>query len=283
MRKYEVVVVLSPMLNQDQAAETWDRVKDFITNRNGQIDHEEKWGARRLAFPIRKTGHNFLEGTYYFSRFSAERPFNQEFEAFLKVHDQVLRSLIATALPPRPASPVAAKVPEAAVGVTEVAPEAVAVPAEGPPEPATADAPTEPATAEAPAPKRVSRRKIGETRAEAGPIAEPVAEAAGDEAPTPPRKRATSRRKTEETTADAGLVAEPAVEAGDDDAPVPPRKRASSRAKAEETTAEAGPVVEPAAEAGGDEAPTPPRKRATSRRKAQEEAEPQREASEDNV
>ena len=31
MRHYELLVVLSPMLNPDQVTETWDKVKGFIT------------------------------------------------------------------------------------------------------------------------------------------------------------------------------------------------------------------------------------------------------------
>ncbi len=70
MRHYELVVILSPMLNQDQAADTWGRIKGFISNRDAEIFHEETWGTRRLAYSIRKGPHHFLEGTYHLTRFS---------------------------------------------------------------------------------------------------------------------------------------------------------------------------------------------------------------------
>ncbi len=131
MRNYEVVVVLSPMLNQEQAAEAWGRIKNFISNRNGDITHEEKWGTRRLAYPIRKGSHQFLEGSYHLTRFSTESPFNRELETFLRLDEEVLRSLVVVAEPPGPAQqPAPAEAP--AVGaMTEVvgaaAEEAVAV------------------------------------------------------------------------------------------------------------------------------------------------------------
>ena len=87
------------MLNQDQLVETWDRIKGFITTRDAEISHEEQWGTRRLAYPIRKGQHRFLEGSYHLTRFATERAFNIELENFLKVDDEVLRSLVTTTLP----------------------------------------------------------------------------------------------------------------------------------------------------------------------------------------
>ena len=114
MRHYELVVVLSPMLNQDQASDTWGRIKDFISNRDGDITHEEKWGTRRLAYPIRKGSYQFLEGSYHLTRFSAEKPFNQELQTFLRLDEQVLRSLVVVAQAPgSEPEPVVAEAPPA--------------------------------------------------------------------------------------------------------------------------------------------------------------------------
>ena len=104
MRHYELIVILSPMLNQDQAVDTWGRIKGFINNRDGEIFHEETWGTRRLAYSIRKGSHHFLEGTYHLTRFSTETPFNQELETFLRQDEQVLRSMVVVGDPPKPVS-----------------------------------------------------------------------------------------------------------------------------------------------------------------------------------
>jgi small subunit ribosomal protein S6 len=108
LRHYELVTILSPILNQEQASEAWGRIKEFITSRNGEIVREQTWGTRRLAYPIRKGSFNFLEGSYYLTRFSAERPFNQELETFLRLDERVLRSLVVATEPPAPAPPPAA-------------------------------------------------------------------------------------------------------------------------------------------------------------------------------
>ena len=99
MRHYELVVVLSPMLNQEQVTETWDKIKGFITTREAEISHEEQWGTRRLAYPIRKGQHRFLEGSYHLTRFATERAFNKDLENFLKVDEEILRSLVTVTLP----------------------------------------------------------------------------------------------------------------------------------------------------------------------------------------
>ena len=110
MRHYELVVILSPMLNQEQASDTWGKIKGFISNRDAAIFHEETWGTRRLAYSIRKGAHHFLEGTYHLTRFSTETPFNKELETFLRLDEQVLRSMVVVGDPPKPVSETAAVV-----------------------------------------------------------------------------------------------------------------------------------------------------------------------------
>ena len=100
MRHYELVVVLSPMLNQEQSLATWGRIKDFLGNQGGDITHEETWGTRRLAYAIKKGQHHFLEGSYYLTRFATDTPFNQELLTFLRLDEQVLRSLVTVTDPP---------------------------------------------------------------------------------------------------------------------------------------------------------------------------------------
>lgn len=212
MHHYELVVVLSPMLNQEQAAETWGRIKEFITNRNGELTHEERWGTRRLAYAIRKGAHNFLEGSYHLTRFSTERPFIRELENFLHVDEQVLRSLLVDTPPPKPAPVVVA---EEAPAVAE--PEAAVAAATRPVAEAT------PAAAEAPVPEvavpvieetatRSPRRQPGrqeppEEAAET--MAEP--EPAAEETATTPRRRQPSRRRAGNEGAES--AAEPLAEA----------------------------------------------------------------------
>lgn len=157
------------MISPDEAGQAWERIKGFITNREAEIVHEERWGTRRLAYPVKKGQYQFLEGNYHLTRFATEQSFNRELENYLKLDDQVLRSLVTATLteeelaahaaqtraprPPRPpagAPPAGGPAPGAAAP-TPAAPPAAAPPAaEGAPAPSS-DAPATPAAEATPA------------------------------------------------------------------------------------------------------------------------------------
>ena len=124
MRHYELVTILSPMLNQTEATEAWGQIKDFITNREGEIVREQSWGTRRLAYPIRQGSYNFLEGNYYLTNFSTDTPFNIELETFLRLDERVLRSMVIAGDPPPPPPPTPE--PAASVETEETKPEEAA-------------------------------------------------------------------------------------------------------------------------------------------------------------
>ncbi|MCS5669872.1 MAG: 30S ribosomal protein S6 [Dehalococcoidia bacterium] len=153
MRHYELVVVLSPMLNQEQLTETWSKIKGFITTRNAEISHEEQWGTRRLAYPIRKGQHRFLEGSYHLTRFATERAFNIELENFLKVDDEILRSLVTTTLPEEE---LAAQAAAAARAIRTPPPRPAPVGPDGQPLPAEGAAPAVDSPTESPVPETLA-------------------------------------------------------------------------------------------------------------------------------
>ena len=153
MRHYELVVVLSPMLNQEQLTETWNKIKGFITTRNAEISHEEQWGTRRLAYPIRKGQHRFFEGSYHLPRFAPERAFNIELENFLKVDDEILRSLVTTTLPEEE---LAAQAAAAARAIRTPPPRPAPVGPDGQPLPAEGAAPAVDSPTESPVPETLA-------------------------------------------------------------------------------------------------------------------------------
>ena len=237
MRHYELVTILSPMLNQDDASATWDEIKSFITNREGEITAEQLWGTRRLAYPIRKGNYNFLEGSYYLSSFTADNPFNRELENYLRLHDNVLRALVvrcdgplADKPPPGPLTAPSRYIPPGrgrrndGGGPIPEAPSPAAERGSGPPPAATPAAPaseTPSAPAGAPA---------AQTAPEAPP-AEPPAAQTAPEAPLaePPAAQAPP---AEPTVAQAPPAEAPAPQ----DQPEPPA--ASPEPPAGESTAE---------------------------------------------
>lgn len=191
MHHYELVVVLSPMISPDEAGQAWERIKGFITNREAEIVHEERWGTRRLAYPVKKGQYQFLEGNYHLTRFATDQSFNRELENYLKLDDQVLRSLVTVTLTeeelaahaaqtraPRPPRPPAGMAPAGA-------PPAGA--AQAPAAPATAEGGAAPVAA---APDPAAGGSAAEAAPPAAEAAPPVAEAAPPVAETPAEQAA---------------------------------------------------------------------------------------------
>ena len=187
------------MLNQDQITETWDKIKGFITTREAEISHEEQWGTRRLAYPIRKGQHRFLEGSYHLTRFATQRAFNRDLENFLKVDEEILRSLVTVTLPEEE---LAAQAAAAARAIrtppprpAPLGPDGTPIPAEPPadgtdsPAAAIVDSPTDEALVaeaaqEAPVAEATAETSVGETAPD--PVAEIESEPASSEGDASP-------------------------------------------------------------------------------------------------
>ncbi|MBI4199624.1 MAG: 30S ribosomal protein S6, partial [Chloroflexi bacterium] len=92
MRNYELVVVLSPEADDEGVAKAMERVNRSITEAGGQLAHQEQWGMRKLAYPIRR----YREGKYVLTRFSLEPSRTREVEATLKASTEVIRHLLVT-------------------------------------------------------------------------------------------------------------------------------------------------------------------------------------------
>ena len=90
MNKYELCLVLSARLEDEQRADALERVKGYVTRLGGEIADIDEWGQRKLAYPIQKMD----EGFYYFIHFDAEAAAPAEIEAQLRIMEPVLRFLI---------------------------------------------------------------------------------------------------------------------------------------------------------------------------------------------
>ncbi len=90
LRDYELVLVISPEVAEEKFEATIDNLSRFITDRGGTISGIEKWGKKRLAYPIR----HFVEGSYVLTRFKFRPALGRELEASLRISEEVLRHLL---------------------------------------------------------------------------------------------------------------------------------------------------------------------------------------------
>lgn len=90
MNKYEVAVVVSAKIEEEERANTIEKVKGYITRFGGTITNMEECGKKRLAYEIQK----MKEGFYYFIQFDADSTCPAEMETNLRIMDNVIRYLI---------------------------------------------------------------------------------------------------------------------------------------------------------------------------------------------
>lgn len=89
MNRYETVFILTPVLSDDQAAETVEKFKKFLKGKGASIKHEENWGLRKLAYPIQKKSTGF----YYLMEFEATGDVIGGLETEYRRDERVLRFL----------------------------------------------------------------------------------------------------------------------------------------------------------------------------------------------
>ena len=90
MRKYEVVVIIDPDVDDRQVNGLLDKPLSGLTKAGGTVDNIDVWGRRRLAYDIRKKS----EGIYAVVDFHAEPATAAELDRQLGLNEVVLRTKV---------------------------------------------------------------------------------------------------------------------------------------------------------------------------------------------
>jgi small subunit ribosomal protein S6 len=93
LRDYELVVILSPELAEEDIPAAIDRLSQLIIDRGGEVKDVDRWGRRKLAYPINK----HLEGNYLVTQVRLEPDRTSDVEAGLRISEEVLRHLLVRA------------------------------------------------------------------------------------------------------------------------------------------------------------------------------------------
>lgn len=90
MNSYELLYILNNELSDEAKAATVEKLNAVVTDNGGTIDGIDKWGTRKLAYPINyKT-----EGYYVLVNFSAPATLPDELERVMRITDAVIRFMI---------------------------------------------------------------------------------------------------------------------------------------------------------------------------------------------
>ena len=90
MSKYELAVVVSAKIEDDERAAVVDKCKALIERFGGTVTNVDDWGKKRMAYEVQKMKDAF----YYFIQFDAETSAPVEIEIRIRIMDNVLRFLI---------------------------------------------------------------------------------------------------------------------------------------------------------------------------------------------
>ncbi len=112
MGAYEIVAVLRPDLDEEGLGAALDRISQRIVEHGGGVTTLERWGKRKLAYPIKK----HRDGYYALIVFSLAGDRIGPLRQTLGLHEEMLRFAFSTHQP-KP-SPAAAPAAPAAPGQT---------------------------------------------------------------------------------------------------------------------------------------------------------------------
>lgn len=90
MRRYEVMVILDPDLEERTVAPSLDQFLKVIRTSGGTVEKVDIWGRRRLAFEINKKA----EGIYAVIDLAAEPASVKELDRQLNLNEAVLRTKV---------------------------------------------------------------------------------------------------------------------------------------------------------------------------------------------
>lgn len=88
MRRYELMVILDPDLEERTVAPSLDRFLNVVRQGGGSVENVDIWGRRRLAFEIDKK----TEGIYAVVDMTAEPAVAQELDRQLNLNESVMRT-----------------------------------------------------------------------------------------------------------------------------------------------------------------------------------------------
>ncbi len=104
MRRYEVMVILDPDLEERTVAPSLDTYLNVVRQDGGTVESVDVWGRRRLAYEIRKK----TEGIYAVIELSAEPATVKELDRQLGLNESVLRTKVLRREPKKRAAPAPA-------------------------------------------------------------------------------------------------------------------------------------------------------------------------------
>lgn len=89
MNNYELMVIFTPVLSDDEFKAAQRKFTTLVTDNGGQLVAENAWGLKSLAYPIQKK----TTGLYWVAEYQAPSDFNEKLKIQLLRDESVLRHM----------------------------------------------------------------------------------------------------------------------------------------------------------------------------------------------
>lgn len=90
MRKYELMYIVNPSLDDESRAALIERLHKILTDNKATIDNINEWGLRELAYEI----NDLTKGYYVVTTFTSDDSAVNEFDRLARINSDVIRHLI---------------------------------------------------------------------------------------------------------------------------------------------------------------------------------------------
>ena len=91
MRKYELMCIIQPELDETALNGVLDKVKGWISEVGGNVDKAEVWGRRRMAYSINK----HREGQYVLLNVTMNPTAASGLERNLRYQEMIMRHMLS--------------------------------------------------------------------------------------------------------------------------------------------------------------------------------------------
>ena len=90
MNNYELMVIFTPVLSEEDFKAAQTKFLDMITSNGGEVVSTNPWGLKSLAYPIQKK----TTAIYWVAEFKGQSDLNEKLKIQLLRDEQVLRHMV---------------------------------------------------------------------------------------------------------------------------------------------------------------------------------------------
>jgi small subunit ribosomal protein S6 len=89
MSNYELMVIFTPVLSEEEYKTAQKKYEDLVKENGGEVAHTKHWGLKSLAYPVSKK----TTGIYWIMEYSAPTSFNEKLKIQLLRDESVMRHM----------------------------------------------------------------------------------------------------------------------------------------------------------------------------------------------